>query len=39
LEDLGLYRRIILEWILRKNDVKLWTGLIWIRLGTSDRLL
>jgi len=30
--------RIILEWILGK-DGKLWTGVIWFKIGTSGRLL
>jgi hypothetical protein len=38
-EDLGVDGRIILEWILRKYGGKLWTGCIWLRIGTSDWLL
>jgi len=34
LEDLGV-DRVILRWIFRKWDVGLWTGLIWLRIGTG----
>jgi len=34
-EDLGVDGKIILEWILGKQGGKVWTGLIWLRLGTS----
>jgi hypothetical protein len=34
-EDLDVDRKIILEWILRKRDGKVWTGCIWLRIGTS----
>jgi hypothetical protein len=27
--DLGLHGRIILRWNLRKQGVRIWTGLIW----------
>jgi hypothetical protein len=33
-EDLGLDGRI-LEWILGKQDGRVWTGCIWLRIGTS----
>jgi hypothetical protein len=29
----------IYEWILGKQGVKVWTGCIWLRTGTSDGLL
>jgi len=32
-------RTIILEWILERQDEKLWIGSIWLRLGTSGGLL
>jgi hypothetical protein len=35
LEDPGLDGRIILRWIFRKWDVGIWTGLIWLRIGTN----
>jgi hypothetical protein len=38
-EDLGVDGRIILEWILGKLGGKMWTGCIWIRIGTSGGLL
>jgi hypothetical protein len=36
LEDVGLYGRRILEWILKEVDA--WTGLIWLKTGTSGGL-
>jgi len=39
LEDLAIDGRIILEWILGKHSGKVWTGYIWLRIGTSGRLL
>jgi hypothetical protein len=33
-EDLGVDRRIILEWILGKYDGKVWIGFMWLRIGT-----
>jgi hypothetical protein len=38
-EDLGVDWRIILEWILEKETGKLWTGFVWLRLGTNGGLL
>jgi len=35
LEDPGADRKIILRWIFRKWDVGVWTGLIWLRIGTG----
>jgi hypothetical protein len=34
LEDLVIDGRIILQLILQKQDGKLWTGFIWLRIGT-----
>jgi len=39
---LGRPRRrwgIQLRWIFRKGDVGLWTGFIWLRIGTGGRHL
>jgi len=33
LGDAGLDGRIILRWIFRKWDVRVWTGSIWPRVG------
>jgi hypothetical protein len=38
-EDLGVDGREIYEWILQKQDGKLWTGNIWLRIGSCGRLL
>jgi hypothetical protein len=38
-EDQGVDGKTVLEWILRKLGEKLWTGFIWLRIGTSDGLL
>ena len=38
-KPLGRPRRkweIILRWIFRKWDERVWTGLIWLRIGTGD---
>jgi len=35
LGDLGVDGRIIVNWILKKWDVRLWTGFIWRRTGPS----
>jgi hypothetical protein len=34
--DPGLDGRIMLRWIFRKWDVRVWTGSSWLRIGTSD---
>jgi hypothetical protein len=38
-EVLGAGGKTILEWILGKEDGKVWTGFIWLRIGTSGGLL
>ena len=35
LRDPGIDGRIILRWIIRKWDVGVWTGSIWLRIGTG----
>jgi hypothetical protein len=39
LEDIGIDRRIILEWILEKLVGMIWTGFIWLRREKRGRLL
>jgi hypothetical protein len=34
--DLGVEARTILKWILKKEGERVWTGLIWLRIGKSD---
>ena len=34
LGDPGVDERIILRWIIRKQDVGVWTGLSWLRIST-----
>ena len=36
LEDPGIDEWIILSWICMKCDVRAWTGLIWLRIGTGS---
>jgi hypothetical protein len=36
LEDLGIDRWIILQWIFKKRYGKAWTGMMWCRIGTGD---
>jgi hypothetical protein len=38
-EDPDVGERIILRWILKIQDGVVWTGLIWLRIGTSGGLL
>jgi hypothetical protein len=38
-ENLGVDGKIKLEWILGKWVAKVWTRFIWLRIGTSGRLL
>ena len=39
LEDPGVDGRIILRWIFRKFDVGVWTGSIWLWVGTGGEHL
>jgi len=38
-EDLGIVAKIILEWILGNYSRRMWTGFIWLMIGTSGRPL
>jgi hypothetical protein len=35
LEDLNVVGMVILQFILERKDEMVWTGLIWLRIGTS----
>jgi len=35
LEELGVDGRIILGLIFKKLDVRAWTGVIWLKIGTG----
>jgi hypothetical protein len=37
--DLGVDGKITLDWILGKQNGKVWIGFIWLRIGTSGGLL
>jgi hypothetical protein len=38
-EELHAGGRIILKWILKEQDVQVYTRFIWLRTGTSGELL
>jgi hypothetical protein len=38
-EDQDVSRRTIIKWILEREDAMIWTGLIWLKIGTSGGLL
>jgi hypothetical protein len=39
LGNLGVYGKVVLKWILEKRGVKMWTGLIWLKIGSNGGLL
>jgi hypothetical protein len=39
LGDLDVHERMILKLMLEEQNVKVWTGFIWLRIGSSDALL
>jgi hypothetical protein len=38
-EDQDVRGWIVLKWILERQDEVMWTGLMWLRIGTSGGLL
>jgi hypothetical protein len=39
LKDLDVAKKVILKWLLKKLDQRVWAGLIWLSTGKSDQLL
>jgi hypothetical protein len=39
LEDQAVGGWIILRWIFQRKDRVVWTGLVWLRIGTSGEVL
>jgi hypothetical protein len=37
--DLGVDSTTILKWFLKRQGVKMWTGFMWLKKGTSGGLL
>jgi hypothetical protein len=35
-EDLGVDGRIMFKYVLEKQDVRVWSGFVWIRIGISS---
>jgi hypothetical protein len=38
-EELDVGGRVIPRWVLEKYDKVVWTGFIWLGIGTSGRLM
>jgi hypothetical protein len=36
LGDPGVHGKKILIWIINKQDIRVWTGFIWLRIGCSN---
>jgi hypothetical protein len=39
LEDLGVDGSVMVKWAFKNSDGRAWPGLIWLGMGTADRLL
>jgi hypothetical protein len=39
MEDIGVDERIILQWMLERWGGEVWTGCIWLTVGTNGGLL
>ena len=39
LGNIGIEGKLVLKYTLENNDGRTWIGLIWLRVGTRDRLL
>jgi hypothetical protein len=38
LGNIGLGEKIILKWVIKKYDAKMWVGFMWLRIEFSRRL-
>jgi hypothetical protein len=39
LRNIGLDEKIILKWVIKKYNVKMWIGFMWLSIAASERFL